>query len=72
VVEWRDWTAQAIAFFERQAAASRPPALGIHVYVPRLAEKSRNPRERPAANYPGHLQRDLRVAMVRCPVYSWA
>lgn len=45
VVQWRDWTAQAISFFERQATVSRQPALGIHVYVPGLAEKSRNLRQ---------------------------
>ncbi|MGH3194513.1 MAG: class I SAM-dependent methyltransferase [Streptosporangiaceae bacterium] len=42
VVEWRDWTAEAIAFFKRGAAVSQRPALGVHLYVPDLARKSRN------------------------------
>ncbi len=42
VVEWRDRTAEAIEFFKAWAAASQRPALGVHVYVPDLAEKSRN------------------------------
>lgn len=45
VVEWRDWTAAAMAFFNRQAAAAKQPALGIGVYVPGMAEKSRNLRQ---------------------------
>jgi hypothetical protein len=29
-------------FFKAWAAASQPPALGVHIYVPDLAEKSGN------------------------------
>jgi MPBQ/MSBQ methyltransferase len=42
LIQWRDRTHEAIEFFTAQAAASRRPALGIGVYVPDLAAKSRN------------------------------
>lgn len=42
VTEWQDRTAEAIEFFKTWAAASQRPALGVHVYVPGLAGKSRN------------------------------
>lgn len=42
VVEWQDRTAEAIEFFKAWAAASQRPALGVQIYVPDLAEKSRN------------------------------
>lgn len=42
VVQWQDRTAEAIEFFRGWAAASQRAALGVHVYVPDLAEKSRN------------------------------
>ncbi len=42
VAEWQDRTAEAIEFFQAWAAASQRPALGVHVYVPDLAVKSRN------------------------------
>jgi AcrR family transcriptional regulator len=42
VVQWRDWTAEAISFFQRQAAAASQPALGIGDYVPDFAPKRLN------------------------------
>lgn len=42
LIEWRDRTQEAIEFFRAWAAASQRPALGVHVYVPDLAAKSRN------------------------------
>jgi hypothetical protein len=55
-------------FFKAWAAASQPPALGVHIYVPDLAEKSTCPiwpkerqpgaelPERPAAGDAGNLR----------------
>ncbi len=42
LIQWRDRTQEAIEFFKAWAAASQRPALGVHVYVPDLAVKSRN------------------------------
>lgn len=42
LIQWRDRTREAIEFFKAWAAASQRPALGVHVYVPDLAAKSRN------------------------------
>lgn len=42
VIEWRDRTREAVEFFKTWAAAAQRPAMGVHVYVPDLAEKSRN------------------------------
>ncbi len=42
LIQWRDRTQEAIEFFKAWAAASQRPALGVHVYVPGLAVKSRN------------------------------
>jgi len=42
VVHWTDRTGDAIQFFHAWAAAADRPVLGVHVYVPDLATKSRN------------------------------
>ena len=42
MVERRDRTAEALEFVKARSAASRRSALGLHIYVPDLAEKSRN------------------------------
>jgi SAM-dependent methyltransferase len=41
-IEWRDRTQEAIDFFKAWAGASQRPGLGVHIYVPDLAQKSRN------------------------------
>jgi sarcosine/dimethylglycine N-methyltransferase len=41
LIQWEDRTQEAVEFFKAGAAARRP-ALGIQVYVPDLAVKSRN------------------------------